>query len=637
MGIIVLPVFLICTFICLGIFNPTNSKKTLLLGSVLIFSATLVSFTELLSLFHQLNYICLLSCWSATTLLLLGYLYLNKVKAIAFTDNLKTGIKIRLTNLKGSDRFFAIAISVILLLIFTQGLLYPPNNWDAMTYHMARITSWVSHQSLADYPTDITRQLYQSPFAEYVIMNFGLLTRNDIFSNLVQFFFLLFSLIAIISMLDLFGLSKQYKIIALVLAVTIPEVILQGSSTQNDLVVAFFILAALFFTLKVAREGKLINYLFFGLSIGLGMLAKGTAYIYLSPILLLFGIMILMKLIKSKSFNYLWYSLVAVALVVGINAGHFSRNYYLSKSLLGVDKAESASYSNQKMSAKLLASSLIKNASIHMAIMYAKPVEKFAGDEIKKLHQWVGIDINDPATNYRNMKFTTGGYITDEEGSANPFHFLLIVVTMAIIFVDFLRGRYRLIAIVFWGVILLQALFFCLYLKWQPWHSRLHIPLFLISIPLMCYCFGNHKGFKNTFYVLSPILLIYGLLVILHCDRRPYTDTVFQSRYQKYFVGNPPLYKEYAAINSRTEQLNYKNIGLILGVDDWEYPLFTNCFNKEINPVYINVDNYSKIEPACTGNLDCIISTTTNLPYIDYKGKRFINKTIHNKVIYLYE
>ncbi|WP_259066390.1 ArnT family glycosyltransferase [Mucilaginibacter sp. X4EP1] len=637
MGIIVLPVFFICTLICLGIFNPTESKKTLILGSVLIFSATLVSFTELLSLFHQLNYVCLLSCWSVITLTLLGCLYQNKEKAIAFTLNLKADVKIKLTNLKGLDRFFVIAVSIILLLIFTQGLLYPPNNWDAMTYHMARITSWISHQSLADYPTDITRQLYQSPFAEYVIMNFGLLTRSDIFSNLVQFFFLLFSLIAIISMLDFFGLSKQYKIIALVLAVTIPEVILQGSSTQNDIVVAFFILAALLFTLKIARYGALINYLFFGLCIGLGMLAKGTAYIYLSPILLLFGIMILMKLIKSKSFNYLWYSFLAVVLVIGINAGHFSRNYYLSKSLLGVDKAESASYSNQKMSAKLLASSIIKNTSIHMALMYAKPVEKFAGDEIKKLHQMVGIDINDPATNYRNMKFTTGGYITDEEGSANPFHFLLIVIAMAIILVNFLRGRSRVTPIVFWGIILLQALFFCLYLKWQPWHSRLHIPLFLISIPLVCYCFSIQKWFKNTFYVLSPILLIYGLLVILHTDRRPYTNTIFQSRYQKYFVGNPPLYKEYAAINKQTEQLNYKNIGLMLGVDDWEYPLFSNCFSKEINPVYINVDNYSKIEPIDNSNLDCIISTTTNLPYIDYKGKRFINKTSSNQIIYLYE
>lgn len=632
-----MPVFFICTFIYLGIFNPTESKKTLLLGSVLVFSATLVSLTEFLSLFHELNYVCLFSCWSVSALILLGYLYQNKQKAIAFTRNLKADVKIKLADLKGVDRFFIIAVSIILLLIFTQGLLYPPNNWDAMTYHMARITSWISHQSLADYPTDITRQLYQSPFAEYVIMNFGLLTRSDIFSNLVQFFFLLFSLTAIISMLDFFGLSKQYKIIALVLAVTIPEVILQGSSTQNDIVVAFFILAALLFTLKIARDGGLINYLFFGLCIGLGMLAKGTAYIYLSPILLLFGIMILMKLIKSKSFNYLWYSFLAVVLVIGINAGHFSRNYHLSKSLLGVNKAESASYSNQKMSAKLLASSIIKNASIHMALMYAKPVEKFAGDKIKKLHQKVGIDINDPATNYRNMKFTTGGYITDEEGSANPFHFLLIVIAMAIIFVNFLRGRSRVTPIVFWGIILLQALFFCLYLKWQPWHSRLHIPLFLISIPLVCYCLSIQKWFKNTFYVLSPILLIYGLLVILHTDRRPYTDTVFQSRYQKYFVGNPPLYKEYAAINKQTEQLNYKNIGLILGVDDWEYPLFSNCFSKEINPVYINVDNYSKIEPTDNSKLDCIISTTTNLPYIDYKGKRFINKTTHNKVIYLYE
>jgi 4-amino-4-deoxy-L-arabinose transferase-like glycosyltransferase len=313
-------------------------------------------------LLHRLNYQFVFISWAIITFVLIFYMYLNNKKARHFVTSLKPDLKEKLTGLTKLQTALLIASAIILLLIFIQALLYPPNNWDAMTYHMARITSWISHQSLSHYPTDITRQLYQPPFAECVVMNFGILIHSDIFSNTVQYFFLLFSAITIVSLIETFGLNQQYKIIGVALGITIPEVTLQASSTQNDIVVAFFIIITFLFVIKTIKEQRLSNFVFIGLATGLGVLTKGTAYIYLPPILLLLGIIVLIQLFKTKNYQYLWYPLIAVFLVAGLNAGHYSRNYKLTHNFLGVDKAESKLYSNQKMNAGLLLSNIIKNA-----------------------------------------------------------------------------------------------------------------------------------------------------------------------------------------------------------------------------------------------------------------------------------
>jgi 4-amino-4-deoxy-L-arabinose transferase-like glycosyltransferase len=637
MGIVILLVCFICIFLSLGISTKISSKKELLIISALSFSAIVVFITEALSLLHRLNYQFLLIGWSLITLALIVYLYLNNQKARDFTANLWIVIRKKLADLTITDKIFLATASLILLLIFAAALIYPPNNWDSMTYHMARITSWISHQSLSHYPTDITRQLYQPPFAEYVIMNFGILSRGDIFSNTVQLIFLLFSIVTLVSVVELFGLNRQYKIIAIVLAITIPEVILQAASTQNDIVVAFFIISAYFFAIKTIKEPHLKNYVFIGLSTGLGLLTKGTAYIYLPPVLLLFGIIVLIQLFKTKNYHYTWHSLIAVFIVIGLNAGHFSRNYRLTHSILGIDKAESKLYSNQKMNPGLLFSNVVKNAGMHTGVMFIKPAAVFSNKVIYKLHQLAGIDINDTTVSYRGMKYSTISRTTDEDGSPNPFQLLFIIISLLLIAYDFFRGRRNIMVTALWAILLLQVIFFCLYLKWQPWHSRLHIELFLIAVPLICYCLSLHTWFKKALYWLSPMLLAYALLTVLHTDRRPFSNMMFRPAYEKYFIGNVPLYAEYNAINSIVQKSPYKNIGLIFGVDDSEYPLFSQCFSRQINPVYINVDNFSKADYADPVKIDCIISTTVNKPFIDFKGRNYLNKTPGNKIIWLYK
>jgi hypothetical protein len=637
MCVVILLICFVSIFFSIGIFKISAiSKKEVLIISVLVFSLLVVAITELTSALNCLNFLSILILWGVITFANVLYLYINKQKVITFSRAVQQAIYKSIKNLTLAEKLLCGGVSVILLLIFIQAIVYPPNNWDSMTYHMARITSWVSHQSVAHYPTHIVRQLYQPPFAEYVIMHLAILARGDYFSNLVQFFYLLFSLVSIVLIIESFGLNRQYKIIGLVLGATIPEVVLQASSTQNDIIVSFFIITAFYFSVKAIKYCKPADFLFLGLTIGLGALTKGTAYLYFAPFVIFLGVGLLIAFFKAFNYKYLGYPAITLLVFIGINAGNYYRNYQFTQNVLGVDKVESRSYSNQKMSVTLFFSNVIKNIGLHTSMMYINGLADASGKVIDKLHSAAGISTNAPGANYRDTKFTTNYSTTSEDSAPNFVHLLLTALAFAVLLFSVFKKQKAFVNPLLF-IIILQVVLFCLYLKWQPWHTRLHTTLFLMAIPLLCYAFSVSNKLKRVFYILSPILLIYALLMVLHNNNRPYNPIIFESRYQKYFIDNPYAYQEYNAINKSISQANYTNIGLNLGIDDWEYPLFTDCFSRKINPVYIQVNNLSKNLPQSITNVDCIVATNLNKQFIDFNGKRFYNQTSGNKLLYLYK
>jgi 4-amino-4-deoxy-L-arabinose transferase-like glycosyltransferase len=638
MSILLILICFILIFFSLGVLAASRSKKDILLYTVLVFCLIILCGTEALSAIHCINYIPLLIYWLFITLAAAGYLYLQRDKLNMFSASLWLQAGNYYKSLNLFEKALSAGLLVLLLMVFVQGVAYPPTNYDSMTYHLARITSWIGHHSVSYYPTDITRQIYQPPFAEYMILHFNLLARNDCFSASVQFIFLLFSIIAINAIAAHLGLGRKARLFAMIIAATIPEVVLQGSSTQNDIVESFFILAAFYFMLKAINSARLKYFLFLGLAAGFSLLTKGTGYVYLFPVLLVFGIIILVRLLKTRNYFILVNSLLALLLIVIINSGYYIRNYRLAHNLLGIDKTEARVYSNERMDPGLLMSAIAKNASLHMELMFAIPVSLWADSGITELHKAARININDPAVNYRGIKFSLNNDVTNEDNAPNFFHLLLIISSIIIAIVFLGRVSKDLPAVWLIIIILLQIVLFCAYLKWQPWNSRLHTPVFLLAAPFIAYAFSLTSGLFKTRYLIAPILLVYALLVSLHNDTRPVNGKIFnEPRYKKYFAGKPDDYAEYNGVNNLVRQNKFKNIGLIVGVDDWEYPLFVNCYSMTIVPVYIAVDNLTKSCDTANRAVDCIISTKVNTPFIDYDKRRYYNQDKGNNIIHLYK
>ncbi|RYF70097.1 MAG: hypothetical protein EOO39_16350, partial [Cytophagaceae bacterium] len=140
--------------------------------SLLVNTLAVVFLTEILSFFHQLNKAGATLTWSGIAICFTGWAVVQRKKGRKLT-------RLQWDRLAAFDRRCLLATSALLGLTLLTALLYPPNNFDSLTYHMGRIGHWLQQQSVQPFATHIERQIYQPPLAEWVILHTMLLSGSD--------------------------------------------------------------------------------------------------------------------------------------------------------------------------------------------------------------------------------------------------------------------------------------------------------------------------------------------------------------------------------------------------------------------------------------------------------------------------
>ncbi len=115
----------------------------------------------------------------------------------------------------------------------------PPNNWDSLTYHLARAAAWTQHGGvywIPGAPTDRTNEF--QPLAEQqVLMLFGVARRVALFA-LPQFLAGCAATLGIYAVSRHLGHARRPAAFAALLFATFPLVALEATTAQNDLVAA---------------------------------------------------------------------------------------------------------------------------------------------------------------------------------------------------------------------------------------------------------------------------------------------------------------------------------------------------------------------------------------------------------------
>lgn len=621
---------------------PYKNLKQLILETVLILSCLIVLITETLSAFHLLNYYSIIITWFLILLIVIFNLFKYKSKTIESFHKIKTSI---LNYYQASTsllaKFLIFFIFLGLLFILFQGIIYPPNNWDSLTYHMTRIMYWLGNESVMHFPSNVLRNLYQPPFAEYFIMNVNVVNGNDYLSNSIQLLFLTISIIASWSVLDFFNVNTLKKIIVAFLIITIPAVEMQASTAKNDIVCGFFVLCSLFYCIKSYFDCKMRDFIFLALTIGLGMFTKGTFYIYFLPILLVYIIFIIKKMIIEKKYKIVYFAPLVFIIVLLINVGHFSRNYAINGNVLTIDEIESAGYSNKNLKLTMIASNLMKNIGLHIDAPFQKNYDLW----IRIFHKNNNININNLDSNYNNNPYSGPKELeTHEDGIPNGIHFYIICFVFFVfsIFCVFSFKKVKKeFLLVF--IICMQTFIFITYLKWQPWHTRLHIPIFMLSMVTITAILNKLNFIKIIYILILPIIIYKFTFNLLYNNLRPiitnkeYTKNVKMedNRFKKYFANQPNLYKDYSSVLNLIYKYNPKKVGLILA--DWEYPLFHYFYKEKINLVSLNVNNpSSKISQNIDG-VQCVIGDFDTQASIEINNKIYYNITPQNTNISFYK
>jgi hypothetical protein len=524
--------------------------------------------------------------------------------------------------------FLIVLLLSVTFIVATVGLISlvaPPNNYDSNTYHMSRVVHWIQNRSVAFYPTHISRQLYQNPWAEFAIMHFQILSHGDRFANLIQWFSMIGSILGVTLIAKQLGADPRVQILAAVVSATIPMGILQGSTTQTDYAVSFWLVCFVYYTMLSKASPNWTNSIMTGGSLGLAVLTKATAYIYAFPFLAYFVLSGLTTL-RLK----LWKPVFIIAiLALSVNLGHYARNLDLYGSPLGPGGLYGEwAYSNEVFTLPTFISNMVRNLGLHIGTPIGGVNAAMEG-VIRLIHKGLDANINDPHTTWPGTEFHVEELSYNVDIAGNAIHFLLIFLSIAVCLTRRSLRRQRdivnyLVAVI--GTFLL----FSFLLKWQPWHSRLHLPLFVLWSPFVAIMLSKIWNQKITSSI-AVILILLALPWVFYSQARPLIGSrnIFSfSRTDQYFNDRVDLRDAYVGAVHFVNSQKCSDIGLSLGENDWDYPfwvLLQRDDNRVIRIDHFNVKNISAIKsnPFNDFNPCAIISLNSG------QGKEIITKKDH--------
>lgn len=604
MFIILAPVFFIAVWLIL--FNRRREKgiRRTFIEAALIFFAFIAVTTEIFSLFNSITGLNFILIWSASVLIPVGK-FRREIKNGAL--HLKSDFW---KKIKSAPKFYLILILFIYLVTLVVALASPPNTYDSMTYHLARVGHWIQNGTIGFYPTAILRQLYLPPLAEYSILHFQLLAGNDYFANLVQWFAFVLCGAAVSLIVKAFGQDTKIQVFAALLCVTIPAAVVQSTSTQNDLFASVFVLAFFYFFISAVESNSWSDFLWTGTALGLAILAKGSAYLFCFPIGLFFVVTHFLTLKKMPA-RRRFIGQVAVVLLIALsfNLAHYSRNMNLFGSPVSTGDEQMR---NKNLTAKMAFSNLTRNYAIHLGTT-SKSLEFALEDSMKRVF---GDELKNPDSTWMAEDFGFDiTYLTHEDRAGNFVHILLITTALLLIFLipgDNRRYIYGAAFSIVFGYVL-----FSLLLKWQIWGSRLQMPLFMLGACLVAVFIAR---VLPRAAILTAVLCFTAALSFLFysAPRRILSDknefVLNEPRPTKYFKNLPdlePLYTE-AANFIRQQPAMPEEIGIYIEYNEFEYPLWVllkKDFAKKPFLRHVGVTNVSSKLAGTRPMPEFIIST----------------------------
>jgi hypothetical protein len=372
-------------------------------------------------------------------------------------------------------------VAIIVFFVLVIALVSPPNVWDAMEYHLPRVTMWMSNHSVRFFATPDYAQLVFGPWAEFAMMHADILGGGDRYVNLIEFFSFLGSLVGVSLIAKLLGAGPRGQILAAVVCATIPEGILEASGPMNTYVVSFWIMTTVVFLMCQNDDPAWLNTICVGLSAGLAILTKGDAYVYLPFLVLACWWMGS----TAARIRFLKRCAVFVLLILAINGPQYLRSGDLTGSPLGLpfpDGGPRLHWMVDHIGPREILANTVRNISLHVVT----PSEA-VNARIEKLFrlgiEGIGVDPDDPREVWFATHFRLNHFSAHEIHAGNPLHLLLLLVSIGLVLTRRKDGVRR-EAIWYALGIVAAFLFFCGLLRWQIYASRHHLPLFVLGSAL---------------------------------------------------------------------------------------------------------------------------------------------------------
>ena len=568
-------------------------------SSAIVWAIYLTVVTEMVSVPHQLTRTGVAVGWTVIVALELIYLY-NTKKAQAFAGPAEPQSGNSTYGAKPDYSMVGIAcgLGALFVVVGLTALLSPPNTGDVLFYHMPRVVMWISHQSVAFYPTLTYEQLIYAPWAEYAMLHLDLLFGGDRLVNLVQWFAYIGTCTVASLIANCLGTTRRGQLLTAVACGTLPVVLLQASGAKNDLVVSFWIASAVYFLLKFGKAPTWMNLSGFGAASGLAIFTKGTAYPFLPPLVAAGWIIAT----PSARRRFLVGLPLVILFVLAINGPLFLKNYEMTGFPTGVgskDQGELLDFANRNHSVSGIAANVVRNLSVQINLPGAlnAKFQRF----VTRIIRLMGQDPNDPKSmkliHVMGMQFQTNAFSAREDMAGAPIHLLLFAFALVVLA---LYWREHTDAVWYAFGVIGAFVLFCALLRWERWNVRYQMPVVVLGCVIIGLVIDSYFSRWST--AVAALLLVAAAPFALRNELRPLLpikismrkpimswtqDSILtQTRTNLYFADlRRDLELPYVSAAKAIQADKCRNVGVDVSFEDVDYPLYALLDVNQMKPM----------------------------------------------------
>lgn len=585
---------MICAMVFLFfIFNSRVSVRTqAYIYAIVAWTLFMFGITEILSFFHLLTTGGLWLTWGILDIILF---------MICLKGHMFKCYRIKVNEIPKS----IICIVLFLLCVLFLAVKTVPYNWDSMTYHLGRIVHWHQNQSVAHYATHISRQVASPVLGAFVNLNvYTMLNGNDRLLNLLQCFSYFTNGWLVYHIAHKLGCSAKYCIMACVLFFSAPIAFAEALTTQVDNYSAMYALCFVYLLLDFMHMEKklawnkysVVQVITLGLCVSFGYLAKPSVGIAM----LVYALWLLMVSILRRDSFLVVLKLIVVTIpgMVIVLIPEFLRNlqtfHALSAPIAGARQLVGSLHE------KFLAVNFLKNFTFNMPSVWLYDSSSFIWKYVTRFASLLDIDINNEAISEDGGEFVV--YEVQQyshDRAINPVIVWLLIVTVVMLFIMVRKLRLKQLKGIKAGYYLASVfsfVVFCTILRWEPFVSRYMITYLALLCPAIAVVVEWFmKKLRVTESVESGFLCIIGFCILVEalgmlCYHGRIAFGNYEGRTEGYFATRNYDYDTYNSAAEYIRQKNILEIGLLIGGDTYEYPLWKM------------IGHYNRIEHVNVGN-----------------------------------
>ena len=579
--------------------------------ATVVATAGVVAATELLSVVAWLGRPGVLAFWSGAAALAALWLFRGseQQRCRQRLPELQRGIG----QAWAVGRLELVGLAIVLATVLLVGLVSPPSYPVSMANGMMRVAIWLQQGSLAAYATPWLAQISQPPLVSYQIAQLTSLGGGDWVASVPEWLALAGCSLVASLLARALGQSLRVQLLAAVIAATLPMGLLQGSSTQGNLLAAYWVLCFVLLLAQHLRSPALWRLVCCGLAAGFALLAASTAFVVLPAVAVVLGLYGGVACRRPR--HALLALAAAAALALVVNFGHFARNAQVFDHPVA---PIFAGETNDQLDLTVLTSNLMRNSLVHWSL----PNAAFGEWVLDAVSALVG-GIPEPpaATAGATLEQSRLPHRIKETETPNFLHHWLLVIAAIGLLTHLARGRAAsppLLVCLLAGW-LASIVAFAAVLQWQFGNSRQQVALFMLGAPLAAVFLtralegsrlpvGSERASESSWRLrtVSVGLLIASAPWLLFKESAPLlpnpvaaapTTSIFaRPRAEGYFshLGGRAAYQSHVTLADQLVALRPDEVGLDFGLP-WartSYPLvaLVKERHKETRFAYFGMD-----------------------------------------------